>query len=73
MNAYVEQFLRQNGFGDRDILECKFAMTYMRDYMHGTDGHNRLFILGRLIDLLERIRNAEVSLSDTGNHTADGT
>lgn len=73
MNAHVEQFLRQNGFGDRDIQECKFAMLYMREFMHGTDGHNRLFILGRLIDTLERIRSGEIFLPDPGNHPTIGT
>lgn len=66
MNPKVEVFLRENGFSDREIAECKLATIYERQFRHGTDGHNRLVIIAQLVDMLERVENGEISLSRSG-------
>lgn len=37
---------------DRQQKECLLAVTYERDFQHGTDGHNRLVLIARLVRLL---------------------
>ncbi|MBK8467783.1 MAG: hypothetical protein IPL32_18380 [Chloracidobacterium sp.] len=37
----------------RQQSEVLFAWTYARTFGHGTDGHNRLFLIDRLADLLQ--------------------
>lgn len=48
-----EKWLMGNGFSERDVKEIGFARLYVRDFAHGTDGHNRLLIISRLADVLE--------------------
>jgi len=37
---------------DRQQKECLLAVTYERDFQHGTDGHTRLILIARLVRLL---------------------
>ena len=50
----LEAFLKANGLTDRDCKEIAFARLYASDFRHGTDGHNRLLIIAKLAELLER-------------------
>lgn len=37
---------------DRQQKECLLAITYEKEFQHGTDGHNRLLLIARLVRLL---------------------
>lgn len=40
------------GLTDREIQECMFACLYADTFQHGTDGHNRLVLIAKLVRAL---------------------
>lgn len=39
-------------FDERERKEIEFALTYARDFHHGTNGHNALMIIAKMAQLL---------------------
>lgn len=39
---------------EREQKEVHFAGAYAQHYAHGTDGHSRLMLIAKLVDLLEK-------------------
>lgn len=39
---------------EREISEIEFAQLYSREYNHGTDGHNRLNLIAKLVDIINQ-------------------
>ncbi len=37
----------------RELRELELAETYAKKFAHGTDGHNRLILLAKLVQLLD--------------------
>lgn len=37
-----------NEFTERELMEIKFALMYVEEFLHGTDGHNRLMLIAKL-------------------------
>lgn len=48
----IERWLEN--FDKRQQSEIQLAVTYARQYGHGTTGHNQLMIIAKFYDLLER-------------------
>lgn len=39
---------------EREIREIEFARLYATEFGHGTDGHNRLVLINKLVDILNQ-------------------
>lgn len=39
---------------EREIREVEFARLYAKEFNHGTDGHNRLVLITKLVDILNQ-------------------
>lgn len=42
-----------SAFDERQQKEIEFASLYMRDFSHGTNGHNDLLIIAKMASLLD--------------------
>jgi hypothetical protein len=51
----VNGFEWMNEFSERDRREMAFACLYEADYSHGTDGHNRLLIISKLVGIANEL------------------
>lgn len=50
-------------FDERQLNEICFALLYLTAFGHGTDGHNRLMIIAKMAELLDKKENDEKALS----------
>lgn len=39
---------------DREKDEVKLAQLYAKEFNHGTDGHNRLILIAKLVDIINQ-------------------
>jgi hypothetical protein len=42
---------------ERQNKEVMFALTYARQFAHGTDGHHRLLLIAKLVELLNKVES----------------
>lgn len=59
---------------DRQQKECLLAIAYERDFQHGTDGHNRLILIARLVRLVVMLvrQNKHLDEANQGWQTSQG-
>lgn len=43
---------------ERQRKELALARLYAKDFAHGTDGHNRLLLINKLAELLDKAQQA---------------
>ncbi len=49
----------QKELDERQRKEIALARIYAKDFSHGTDGHNRLLLLAKLADMLDKAEQAQ--------------
>lgn len=69
-SSQVNGFDWMEQFDERQRKEMRFACTYAADYAHGTDGHNRLLIIDKLVgvanDLEMALKTLQAQLNALG-------
>lgn len=50
----VQEFEWMQELDERQQKEIRFATIYARQFGHGTDGHNRLLLIAKLSDMLDK-------------------
>lgn len=43
------------GFDERQLDEIRFSKVYLKDFSHGTDGHNAKIIMAKMANKLDEI------------------
>ena len=46
---------------ERQAKEADFALLYAKDFAHGTDGHNRLLLIARLVGFLREYETPTIA------------
>jgi hypothetical protein len=50
-----------DNFDDRQNKEIVFCEVYVKDFNHGTDGHNAKLIIAKMAELLDKVQKALLS------------
>lgn len=55
MNTEPQENDWRDQLTERERKELAFAKVYTRQFNHGTAGHNRLLLIAKLADLLDKV------------------